>query len=127
LIVIVGARSANELYMRTALDWLRDDGVREVFAVVESNSETSTLQGRPTHYLPLLGPEDVVYVAGPPGLVDAVKSKAAASGTACYADPFLPGSEKASFLDLIVRMFQWRRDHHGRTIKSAPRRHSMFR
>jgi len=104
LVVIAGARDLDGLYMRRALDWLIDDGVRDVIAVAESEYGGAILPGRPTHYLPSLGLEDTVYVAGPPGLVDAVKRKARAAAARCYADPFLPGDQKPSFMDRIMQM-----------------------
>jgi hypothetical protein len=103
-VVIAGARDQQNLYMRRALDWLVDDGVREVTGVVQLDARWPNLAGLPTHYLPLLGPEDNVYVAGPPGLVDAVKAKAALAAARCYADPFLPGAQGLSLIDRILRM-----------------------
>jgi NAD(P)H-flavin reductase/ferredoxin len=104
LIVIAGARDLDGLYMRRSLDWLVDDGVREVIATSETQGGPGVLQGRPTHYLPSLGLEDTVYAAGPPGLVDAVKRKARAAGARCYADPFLPGAQKLTLIDRVVQM-----------------------
>jgi NAD(P)H-flavin reductase/ferredoxin len=104
LVVIAGARDLDGLYMRRSLDWLIDDGVRDVIAVAENEYGGPILPGRPTHYLPSLGLEDTVYVAGPPGLVDAVKRKARAAAARCYADPFLPGEQKPSFFDRIMQM-----------------------
>jgi NAD(P)H-flavin reductase/ferredoxin len=106
LIVIAGARDADGLYMRGSLDWLIDDGVREVMAAVELGRGHGFLSGRPTHYLPSLGPEDTVYVAGPPGLVDAVKHKARSAAARCYADPFLPSVEKLSLIDRVMQMLR---------------------
>jgi NAD(P)H-flavin reductase/ferredoxin len=104
LVVIAGARDLDGLYMRRSLDWLIDDGVRDVIAVTETESGGPIVPGRPTHYLPSLGLEDTVYVAGPPGLVDAVKRKARAAAARCYADPFLPGEQKPSFIDRIMQI-----------------------
>ena len=104
LVVIAGARDLDGLYMRRSLDWLIDDGVRDVIAVAESEYGGPILPGRPTHYLPSLGLEDTVYVAGPPGLVDTVKRKARAAAARCYADPFLPGEQKPSLIDRIMQM-----------------------
>jgi NAD(P)H-flavin reductase/ferredoxin len=104
MVVIAGARDLDGLYMRRSLDWLIDDGVRDVIAVAESEYGGPILPGRPTHYLPSLGLEDTVYVAGPPGLVDTVKRKARAAAARCYADPFLPGEQKPSLIDRIMQM-----------------------
>jgi 3-phenylpropionate/trans-cinnamate dioxygenase ferredoxin reductase subunit len=104
VIVIAGAREPDGLYMRRSLDWLVDSGVREVIATAETGYGGDIQAGRPTHYLPSLGLEDTVYVAGPPALVDAVKRKARAAATRCYADPFLPGAQKLSLVDRVVQM-----------------------
>jgi NAD(P)H-flavin reductase/ferredoxin len=108
LIVIAGAREADGLYMRRSLDWLIDDGVRDVIATSEIDATDPILPGRPTHYLPSLGLDDTVYVAGPPGLVDGVKRKARAGRARCYADPFLPGAQKMSFVDRVMQMLRGR-------------------
>ncbi len=106
LIVLAGARDLHELYMRPALDWLVQDGVRDVIGTSERDVVWPVRRGRPTHYLPSLGLEDTVYVAGPSGLVNAVKRKALATATRCYADPFLPGTQSLSLIDRVMRMLQ---------------------
>ncbi|MGE3144746.1 MAG: 2Fe-2S iron-sulfur cluster-binding protein [Pseudorhodoplanes sp.] len=105
MIVIAGSRDAENLYMRPALNWLADDGVRDVFATAERGALHPVLSGRPSHYLPLLSMEDTVYVAGPAGLVDAVKRKAWNASAQCYADPFLPSAQEPSVFDRVRRMF----------------------
>lgn len=104
MVVIAGSRDAENLYMRPALNWLAEDGVRDVFATVEQGAVHPILMGRPSHYLPLLSVEDTVYVAGPPGLVDAVKRKAWSASAQCYADPFLPSGQKGSVFDRFRRL-----------------------
>jgi 3-phenylpropionate/trans-cinnamate dioxygenase ferredoxin reductase subunit len=104
LIVIAGARDSESIYMRRSLDWLIDDGVRDVIATAEVGAIDPVLPGRPTLYLPSLGPEDTVYVAGPPGLVDTVRAKARAAAARCYADPFLPSVQTPSFIDRMMAM-----------------------
>ena len=92
--------------MRRSLEWLIDDGVREVIATAEIGATDPVLRGRPTHYLPSLGPEDTVYVAGPPPLVDAVKLKSRAAAARCYADPFLPNAQPLSLIDRVMAMLR---------------------
>src|SRR5204863_5849240 len=104
--VIAGSRDMDNLYMRRSLDWLIDDGVREVTATAEIGATHPVLPGRPTHYLPSLGIEDTVYVAGPPGLVDVVKRKARAAAARCYADPFLPSPHVPSLVDRVMAMLR---------------------
>jgi NAD(P)H-flavin reductase/ferredoxin len=106
LIVIAGSRDAANLYMRPALDWLIDDGVREVIATSETGASPAVRRGLPTLYVPLLGLEDTVHVAGPTRLVDAVKTKALCANARCFADPFLASSQAASLMDKIAR--KWR-------------------
>src|SRR3954447_3358261 len=106
LVVIAGSRDAEGLYMRRSLEWLRDDGVREVIATAETGAVNPVMRGRPTHYLPSLGPEDTIYVAGPPPLVDAVKIKSRAAAARCYADPFLPNAKPLSLIDRVMGMLR---------------------
>lgn len=103
-VVIAGVREPADLYMRPALEWLRDSGVSNVVAVVETDAPHSMVNGLPTQHLPALNEGDTVYVAGPLGLVDAVKATARSAGVRCYADPFLPGVQKLSLVDRIMQM-----------------------
>jgi 3-phenylpropionate/trans-cinnamate dioxygenase ferredoxin reductase subunit len=114
LIIVAGARDPRGLYMQPSLDWLIDDGVREIVATSEIDASDPVLPGRPTLYLPSLGLDDTVYVAGPPGLVDAVKRKARTARARCYADPFLPGAQKLSLVDRVMQMLR------GRGIDAVP-------
>jgi 3-phenylpropionate/trans-cinnamate dioxygenase ferredoxin reductase subunit len=106
LIVIAGSRDAEGLYMRRSLEWLMDDGVRDVIATAETGAVNPVRRGRPTHYLPSLGPEDTVFVAGPPPLVDSVKIKSRAAAARCYADPFLPNAQPLSLIDRVMAMLR---------------------
>jgi NAD(P)H-flavin reductase/ferredoxin len=106
LVVIAGSRDAEGLYMRRSLDWLIDDGVREIITTAEIGASDPVRPGRPTHYLPSLGPEDTVYVAGPPPLVDAIKAKSRAAAARCYADPFLPNAKPLSLIDRVMGMLR---------------------
>jgi 3-phenylpropionate/trans-cinnamate dioxygenase ferredoxin reductase subunit len=106
LVVIAGSRDAEGLYMRRSLDWLIDDGVREIITTAEIGATDPVRRGRPTHYLPSLGPEDTVYVAGPPPLVDAIKTKSRAAAARCYADPFLPNAKPLSLIDRVMGMLR---------------------
>jgi 3-phenylpropionate/trans-cinnamate dioxygenase ferredoxin reductase subunit len=106
LSIIVGSRDPQSFYMRSAIEWLIDDGVRNIIATTEVGASDPVLPGRPTHYLPLLGPEDTVYVAGPSGLVNAVKQKARWDSARCYADPFLPSNQMPSLVDRVMQMLR---------------------
>jgi NAD(P)H-flavin reductase/ferredoxin len=106
VVVIAGSRDPDNLYMRPALNWLIDDGVRDVIATTEIDAARPILPGRPTHYLPSLGLEDTVHVAGPSGLVDAVKRKARSAAARCYADAFLPSVQAPSFVDRVMQILR---------------------
>lgn len=106
MVVIAGARDMDSFYMHGALDWLSETGLHDVMGVVEHGAAWPVLSGRPNHYLPSLGPEDTVYVAGPQGLVDAVQTKSRAAGARCYADPFLPSTQRLSFTDRILQLIR---------------------
>lgn len=106
LIVIAGAKNPDSSYMIKSLENLADDGVRDIIATTEIGALRPLLPGVPTNYLPSLGLEDTVYVAGPPSLVDSVKTKARRGRARCYADPFLPGAQKLSVVDRLNRMLR---------------------
>ncbi|SED88642.1 3-phenylpropionate/trans-cinnamate dioxygenase ferredoxin reductase subunit [Rhizobiales bacterium GAS188] len=110
LMIIAGSRDADNLYMRPSLDWLSDDGVREIIATTEIGAVHPIKPGRPTQYLPLLGIEDTVHVAGPSALVDAVKNKARSANAPCYGDAFLPSSQGLSLMDRITRRWRVRQE-----------------
>ena len=80
--------------------------MREVIATTEVDAARPILPGRPTHYLPSLGLEDTVHVAGPSGLVDAVKRKARSAAARCYADAFLPSVQAPSLVDRVMQMLR---------------------
>jgi 3-phenylpropionate/trans-cinnamate dioxygenase ferredoxin reductase subunit len=122
LVVIVGSRDLANLYMRPALDWLIDEGVRDVIATTETGAVSPVLPGRPTHFFPSVGLEDTVYVAGPPGLVDAVSRRARADRARCYADPFLPSARTSSLIDRVMQMLRAPADQavDGATLSPRP-------
>ncbi|HEY8567068.1 MAG TPA: 2Fe-2S iron-sulfur cluster-binding protein [Beijerinckiaceae bacterium] len=101
LIVVAGARDGANLYMGEALQWLADTGPVQIIAACERDAPAGAVPGRPSHYLPLLGPEDTVYVAGSPRLVAAVKTKAQQAGAACHADPFTPSTTAPSLWERL--------------------------
>jgi NAD(P)H-flavin reductase/ferredoxin len=105
MMIVVGGRSIESLYMGTALARLaRFPNVLVV--PVCSTPQTlskSVKPGRPTDYLPRLHPTDVLYACGAPGLVDSIKSIAALAGAVCHADPFLPTPNDAAEGNVLTR------------------------
>lgn len=117
IVVLAGARSVADLYMLPSFEWLWEHGVRELIVTSEADQTPGIRPGRPTNYLPLLGPRDTVYVAGAPGLVDAVKRKARAAGAECFADAFTPSAQRVSLVDRVARLL---RTPGGRDMAADP-------
>jgi len=124
LTVIAGARDPEGIYMRRSLEILAEDGVADVIATTQVGATGTFRPGVPTDYLPALGAGDTIYVAGPPGLVEAVKTRAREAQAQCYADPFLPGTQKLSFADRLVRM--WRRPAEEPALSTAAEARQTF-
>jgi hypothetical protein len=112
------------IYMRRSLEILAEDGVADVIATTQVGATGTFRPGVPTDYLPALRAGDTIYVAGPPGLVEAVKTRAREAQAQCYADPFLPGTQKLSFADRLVRM--WRRPAEEPALSTAAEARQTF-
>lgn len=108
--VVAGSREAVNLYMRPSLDWLAADGATKVIATSEIGADGTIKSGFPTEHLPELGPNHTVYVAGPPGLVDAVKSRARTARARVFADPFVANGKPPSLMDRLTRTWNGLRD-----------------
>lgn len=98
IMVIAGGRTLQSLYMAPALERLAAFPKVRVLPVCSAPQSAfpSVYSGRPTDHLPQLHAMDEVYACGAPGLVEAVKAIAAASGAVCYADPFLPATDSTA-------------------------------
>ncbi|MEZ5898021.1 MAG: 2Fe-2S iron-sulfur cluster binding domain-containing protein [Hyphomicrobiaceae bacterium] len=106
IMIIAGGRTIESLYMAPALARLSNFPNVRIFAVCSrsQNLPLSINPGRPTDYLPLLTPTDLVYACGAPEMVDAVKSVASEAGAICYSDPFLPApADAAAHASLFAR------------------------
>lgn len=123
LLVVAGARHPQNLYMRPALDWLRDRGAATILTCSGSNPPSDARAGRPTLHMPMLTRDDTVLAAGAPEMVAAVQFLAAASGATCYADPFYAADRSAtgsqpSDTNFFQRFLQRVSGH--RTAKTEP-------
>lgn len=92
IVVIVGARTIDSLYMARALQRIATYPNVKVIPVASMPQNVTKVvrQGRPTDFIPTLSGDDIVYVCGAPLMVDSVKEIARSAGAACYADPFIP-------------------------------------
>ena len=80
-------------------------------------------KGSPPDYLPALSPNDVVYCAGAPAMVEAVSRAAAAAGARCYSDPFEPAANQQEKTSLLSRAADWLGNSElksGEMLMSAP-------
>jgi 3-phenylpropionate/trans-cinnamate dioxygenase ferredoxin reductase subunit len=109
MIVVVGARNADNLYMQPSIDWLRETGVQQITMTCTGSRAQAPIQaGRPTVHLPRLQATDTVYAAGAPEMVAAVEFLAGIGGAACHADPFVAASGRPR-LRSIIADWVWQR------------------
>lgn len=85
--LIAGARTRDALYMTGVSDWLASQGV-DVKVTAGDGDGWRIGTKRPAELLGALSESDVVYAAGAPAHVDAVRAHAVAAGATFYADPF---------------------------------------
>lgn len=111
IMIIAGGRALGSLYMGPALVQLaRFPNVRVLPVCSSSKAGVhSVLPGRPTDYMPVLLPSDVVYACGAPSMVNSVKSFASRSGAICYADPFLLSGDGGGAAEnsVVTRAIGW--------------------
>jgi 3-phenylpropionate/trans-cinnamate dioxygenase ferredoxin reductase subunit len=109
IMIIAGGRSIEALYMGPALARLASFANVLVVPVCSAAQAVShaVKPGRPTDYLPLMLPTDLVYACGAPGMVDSVKSIANGVGVVCYADPFLSTTHETPERGVMGRAVRW--------------------
>lgn len=95
MMVIAGGRTPSAIYMGPALAQLARFPNVQIVAACSAGQDQGrgVLPGRPTDYLPLLLPSDVIYACGAPEMVEAVKAIAARHGAVCHADPFVAATD----------------------------------
>jgi len=122
LVLIVGARKVESLYMIEALCRLaRCPNVTIIPVVSERQSVSAAIRyGHPVDYLPALSPDDIVYAAGAPRIVGAVASLARAAGARCFSDPFEAAINVSDERSIAGRMMHWL---GGRTVDLASTTH----
>jgi len=99
MVVVVGARAVEDLYMRESLEWLAATGVSTALATASGltfSGGTPVMAGRVTDHLPNFFAQDTVYAAGNPSMVAAVQALCQAAGATCHSDPFTAAQAKPS-------------------------------
>ena len=106
VVMVVGARTIDSLYMINALCVLARYPNVTIIPVVETPQNITTIirTGSVADHIPELSAEDTVHACGPPRLVEAVSRMAAAAGAPCYCDPFIPQGAKGNALS---RALDW--------------------
>ena len=106
VVMVVGARTVESLYMINALCALARYPNVTIIPVVEAPQNVTTIirTGSVASHIPELSAEDTVHACGPPRLVEAVSRIAAAAGASCYCDPFVPQHAKENTL---ARALDW--------------------
>lgn len=93
--VVAGGRTRKDLYMLPAVQWLQKRGVPVTLTAGDGDGE-QVRRERPARLLGAVGPDHVVYAAGSPSQVDAVRDVALASDATFYADPFFAADSSAT-------------------------------
>jgi 3-phenylpropionate/trans-cinnamate dioxygenase ferredoxin reductase subunit len=109
MLIIVGGRTLDSLYMGPALGQLaRFPNVMIVPVCSRSQSlPPAIMRGRPTDVLPVMHPSDVIYACGAAAMIESVKAAASRAGALCYADPFLPATSDTSADSVLTRAIGW--------------------
>jgi NAD(P)H-flavin reductase/ferredoxin len=109
LVLIAASRRLESLYMIPALCRLALFPHVTIIPVVAERQAMSNAvrKGTPRDYLPVLSPNDVVYCAGAPAMVEAISRVAAQAGAKCYSDPFEPAATQREKIGLLSRAADW--------------------
>jgi NAD(P)H-flavin reductase/ferredoxin len=109
MVMIVGARTIDSLYMVRALCWLAACPNVWVVPVVDRPQMASDAIriGKPIDYIPELRPDDIIYGCGGPAMVDAVARMAAGVGAKCYTDAFVSSAEEDEEPGLMSRVMSF--------------------
>ena len=107
IVMVVGARAVESLYMMNALCILARYPNVTIIPVVETPQNLSPMirVGSVAHYVPELSPEDTIHGCGPPRLVETVSRMAAAADASCYCVPFAPQPAKGNALSRALGWF----------------------
>ncbi|MEM1038023.1 MAG: 2Fe-2S iron-sulfur cluster binding domain-containing protein [Pseudomonadota bacterium] len=96
----------GDAYMMPAFDRLADFGINNII-VTDRAGAAGFQQGTPDAYLPDLGADSSVHVAGNPTLVDAVRSIGLEAKAKVYADPFTASPNRLGLLSRLSALAGW--------------------
>jgi NAD(P)H-flavin reductase len=106
LMFVVAARKLQSFYMHAALCRLAlFPNVTIIPTVSEPQNISAAIRiGRPTDYLPVLSPDDMVYASGAPAMTSEIARIARVAGAVCHTDPFVP-NVRPTEAGLMGRLF----------------------
>ena len=109
IVMVVGARTIESMYMINALCMLARYPNVTIIPVVGTPQNLSTVirVGSIVDHIPQLSPEDVVHACGPPRLVEAASQLAATANAPCHCSPLV--RDHASN-EPLSRAFDWLND-----------------
>jgi 3-phenylpropionate/trans-cinnamate dioxygenase ferredoxin reductase subunit len=129
VIVVVGARTLDSLYMTDALCALACFPNVAVIPVVQTPQDVSAAVriGGVADHIPRLSAEDSVHVFGPPPLVEAVRGIAAAADASCYCAAFVPqGTGRPTKKSALSRARDWLKGAKQHPLVSAAARRAAL-
>jgi 3-phenylpropionate/trans-cinnamate dioxygenase ferredoxin reductase subunit len=109
LVAVMGARDIDSLYMIPALCQLAQFPRVTIVPTAQKfqNITAAVRFGEPMDFIPAISPDDIVYAAGSPRLVQAVAQAARTNGATFFADPFLPADRADDGQTLFSRTVGW--------------------
>ena len=103
--LVAGSRARDGLYMRDAVRWLQARNIPVTLTAGDGDNET-VMRDRPQDLVGSLGPDHVIYSAGAPSHVEAMRTLALNAGATFYADPFYVAEEQKGVLSLASALFR---------------------
>ncbi|WP_428673538.1 2Fe-2S iron-sulfur cluster-binding protein [Roseibium sp.] len=103
--IIAGARTKDGLYMRDAVRWLQSRGIPITLTASDGDNET-VMTDRPQDLVGNLTADHIVYSAGAPAHVEAMRTLARVAGATFYADPFYVAEEDRGVLAMASSLLR---------------------
>ena len=109
IVIVAGVRELASFYMSAALEFAAAFPNVHVIATAEERQSRyrQVRHGRPSDHVPTLVPDDIVYAAGAPAMVEVVGQRALEGAATFYSDPFEPAG--ADTEDWVSRAAKWLR------------------
>ncbi len=103
--LVVGSRTRHGLYMRDAVRWLQNRDI-PITLTASDGDDATVLTARPQEVVGDITSNHIIYSAGAPAHVEAMRSLARDAGATFYADPFYVAEEDNGILALAGQLFR---------------------